>query len=166
MEVFFKILIVVANLAFVFYLLYVIRGLIKNGKNVFEHRNKTASIIILILTLVHLGKKESEAANSFEIVYTKDNSAFFDTNLYEIENIVFDHVNLFVKSKEIDENSDLVEVVLSQSGLVMGTEFKLIKSEMQCLENNCFLRTNYLKTWNIYGIQLYSQLKTKKTPLN
>jgi hypothetical protein len=165
MEAIFKILIALANLAFVFYLLYVIRGLIKYGKKVFEHRNKTASVIILILTLVQLGKKESEAANSFQIVYANDNSEVFETNFYELENIAFDHVNLFVKSKEIDENSVIVEGVLSQSGLVMGTEFKWIKSKMECLENNCFMKTNYLKTWNIYGIQLYSQLKTKKTPL-
>ncbi len=166
MEAFFKILIVIANLSFVFYLLYFLRGLIKYGKNVFEHRNKTASIIVLILTLIQLGNKNDEETNSFKVYSSNLTSTSFETNYYQLEKIAFEEVNLFIKSRDINQDDILIEGILSQSGLVMGTKIKLIRSEIGCSNKQCFIETSYLKSWNIFGIQLYSQLKNKKTPLN
>jgi hypothetical protein len=159
MEAFFKILILAINLCCVVYLLYVIRGLFKYGKKVFEYRNKTASIVILILTIVQLGNKENELGNRFEIVKTKINQPIFDTNFYELEDIAFDHVRLFIKAEAIDEMSVLFTGSLSHSGLVMGTQIKLIDSNIYNEGDDFSIRIRYKKNWIIYGIQLYSQVK-------
>jgi hypothetical protein len=69
METFFQILIVLINLFCFGYLLYVIRGLFKYGKKVFEYRNKAAVIVIVVLTIAQIqNSNEEKTHNDFEII--------------------------------------------------------------------------------------------------
>lgn len=152
-------IIAIINLIFLGYLIHVIGGLIRYGRDVFEYRNKTLSIIILVLTIIQVSKKEKpQLSQSLKL-----SSQTYDYKNIIIENRWFSDFRLSIyKSKE----NDIHKVNFSHTGLVLGINYFGIINLPNSDKKPTSIDIFYLKEYQIYGIQVYSVLTSKKVRID
>ncbi|MGJ8685655.1 MAG: hypothetical protein ACSHWW_13575 [Nonlabens sp.] len=142
------------NLICIGYLIYVIAGLIRYGKNVFQHRHKVLSIIILVLTIVHISSQKKNDDESKSMNFTS--TVVIPKNIF-MDDSFFNNISMF--TQKID-NSNTYEVIASFSGLNLGVDFQEKNTQVVSENNQLSIQLRYVKIYSIYGVTIYKQPKT------
>lgn len=146
------VLIAILNLVCFGYLIHVIGGLIKYRKNVFEHRNKALSIIILVLTIFQVSKKQQEELQSFNVKPLNSSNIKIS-----IEDNWFSDLNVI--SYNSKQHQPRI-ATLSHTGLIMGIEYQAISINFTINLNQEYIKVQYFKNYRIYGNTIYRSLKS------
>jgi len=146
------------------YFLYLIIGFIAKGKQIFKPQFKVVSIFIMIIGIVQIISASNSEKNTNRITITDDYNKKNNSEIKEVlleNNLVFD-INMLVKYS-INQNEYIpIESNSYLTGLVSGYvwEFKSINTNSYKPDEKAeFIASGILK-WNLFGINIYSELKT------
>ena len=154
----------IINLVIAFYFLYLIVGLIRKGKRIFNPKFKLVSIFVMIIGIIQVvsAVNSEEKTNRITISsnYNKENFSKLEKVTLE-KNLTFD-INLLVKYS-IEQN-ELIPIESNSflTGFVSGYkwEFTSFKTNNYKPSEKVEFTASGILKWDLFGITIYNELKT------
>ncbi len=157
------------NLIIVLYFLYLIFGFIAKGKQIFKSKYRVVSIFIMIIGVVQIysATNSEKRIKRIEITDNFNKQDFTKEKNTEVKGVILeDNLTFDIKMNvvySIEHNEFIpVESYSFLTGLIMGYEwdFKSIQTNKFKLDENARFTANGILKWNLFGINVYSELKT------
>ncbi len=127
-------------------------------ENIFQHRNKTLSIIILVSTLLQISKKDEPLpSQSLNLPSLSSNNLNIS-----IEDRWLSDLNLSIYKPKQD---GFHKAILSHTGLVLGIDYFGIIYAPHSEISLTSIDVTYIKSYRIYGYPVYSVMKPKTIEL-
>jgi hypothetical protein len=146
------------------YFLYLIVGFIARGKKVFQPQLKVISIFIMVIGIVQIISASDSEKNTNRISITEDYSRKNNSEIKQVkleDNWTFD-INMLVKYSVEQDQYIPIESNSFLTGLVSGYVWEFNSINTNSLHSNAkakFIANGILK-WNLFGITVYSEVKT------
>ncbi|WP_179318844.1 hypothetical protein [Winogradskyella helgolandensis] len=154
----------IINLIIVFYFLYLIVGIIRKGKRIFNPRFKVVSIFVMVIGIVQVisAANSEEKTNRITISNNYNKKNFSEVEKVTLENNLTFDINMHVKYSI--EQTELIPIESNSflTGFVSGYEWEFTSIETNSYKQSkkAEFTANGVLKWNLFGITIYNESKT------